>query len=178
MPQQDALRRPLDRAIDSALDLQQAAVQPRSGQRRHVILGEVDLGFHLRQQVQALAPQLAHLPGKRASKLFFGGLQRQIGGRAHGVRHRFGLRKVNAAAQESAQRELARPGLPRSGVYYRPQGRSDRSQPAVTAHLHNVLASVGMRSAHVGDHRLVYMRTVFRIHEPAQRGYAISGQPP
>ena len=81
-----------------------------------VVFGEIDAGFEQRDQLQQLLLDRRDAARDRAARLLRGDARLVERGGFDQVADGFGLRQVDAAVEEGAQRELAGLGQPRAGL--------------------------------------------------------------
>ena len=83
--------------------------------QRQVLVGEIESGFEVAEQVQQGVAEPVQRLGQPAGQLSQGDVEFVgIGGVDH-AEHRFGLREVDPAGEERSERELARLGQSRPG---------------------------------------------------------------
>ncbi len=109
----------------------------------------------VRQRLHQVIAKLVDALRESAGELLIRRGQRQFRARMNHVRHRLGLRQVEAPIEERAPGELARLRQPRAVFQQRIQDELGREQSAVAGDLDHVLAREGSRRAHDGDQHLV-----------------------
>ena len=122
---------------------------------RDVFVREIKVRLDMRERGDEAITKLIDLLRQLAGELFVGRRQGEIGPGVNEIRHRFGLREIQPAAQERPLRELARLGEARAAREHRIEHTLGSKQAAVAGDLHDVLAGKRAWRAHHGDQHLV-----------------------
>ena len=112
-----------------------------------VVFGEIDAGFEQRDQFEQLLLERREAARDGAIHLLRGDARLVERGGVDQVADGLGLRQVDAAVEEGAQRELAGFGQARAGVERALHGVAQHDRRAVAGDLDHVFGGVGSRRA-------------------------------
>ncbi len=155
LPEDLAARGGGEQRLEIAAQFSEARVQGVAGFGRDVLIGKIDVGLDVREELEDALLQRRDAPAERAGELLVRGAQREIGLRGDEVHHGLGLREVELAVEERALRELAGLRQPRAGLQQEIEQAPRDQQAAMSGKLDHVLARVARRRGEMREQNLV-----------------------
>ena len=116
------------------------------GRDADIVLGEIDAGFEQRDQFEQLRLDGREAARDRALRLLRGDARLVERGGLDEIADGFGLRQIDAAVQERAQREFARFGEARAGAHGAIETVAQDDGRAVAGDFDYVFGGVGTRA--------------------------------
>ena len=129
----------------------EAAQDLGGGRDADVVFGEIDAGFEQRDEFQQLRLDGREAARDRALRLLRGDARLVERGGFDQIADGFGLGEIDAAVEESAQREFARFGEARARAHGAVEAVPQDDGRAMAGDFDHVFGGVGTRRGEVGD---------------------------
>ena len=172
----------LAETVDVAFGLRGQCKKFRAvGKFKVFVVGEVQLQFHERREVQKPFAECVQFPAESAPQLMHGHVVVGRGGGGNEVGHGFGLAQVHLAVEKGALREFAWSGSLAACLDEQLHDLRKDVGRGMARNLHAVLARIGVRCTHEADkhfvdhipHRVKDVSVSQRVGLPVSEGRAL-----